>query len=146
MRGARPKGESIVSEDSGKPDVIEAALLELKAAEAAGVFARTGVDGRRILAVDPEPADDTQSTRWSAPRTVGRWLPIAAAVALAIGVWSWMFSAEVGTVHGRNFQKCFGGPTASALAECNQHDYDADGDVDLVDFRAFQLAFASGTP
>jgi hypothetical protein len=132
-----------MTDDREQLDVIETALLELEAADAAGAFERTSVDGRSILAVGPDAARTTLSARRRALRVVLRSLPVAAALALVVGVWGWMFSAELSRISGQvNFQKCFGGPTSARMTECSEHDYDADGDVDLADFSAYQLAFA----
>ena len=71
---------------SAKP--IEHALLELHEAENAGVFERTAVDAKPLL----NPGEFSSRARFAQWSIVG--LPVAACLALAIGVGSWMFQAE----------------------------------------------------
>ena len=135
-------------------DPIEEALLELKAANQAELFGRTQIDGRLLAG----PCVSRGSRRFAF-----RLLPVAAAVALAIGVWTWMFSSELTALRKKsgvsravvsdspvadqgNFYECFSGPTEGRSPMCREHDYDTDGDVDLADFGAYQLAFATVAP
>ena len=133
---------------------IESALLELDQAERASVFARTPVSAEELIA-------QCQANR---PMVLRRhtlaWLSSAAAVVLlAAGVWTVMFKYQLdhlrssaGIVEGPasgaggndpcdgNFLNCFSGPESVVLAmRCDLHDYDSDGDVDLADFRSYQI-------
>ena len=138
-------------------DPIEDALLELRAAEQAGLFAATRVDTEELTRVNPGPASPAR--RW----TVLRWGSVAAVLALVVGLWSVVFKAQIDpvplpsgpvSVHvapddgvdspDGTFYVCFSGPKSDSVVanRCRTHDFDADGDVDLADFRAFQLAYA----
>ena len=133
---------------------IESALLELGDAERASVFSRTPVSAEELIA-------QSQANR---PMVFSRhtvaWLSsVAAVVLLAAGVWTVMFKYQLdhlrssaGMVEGPasdagghdpcdgNFLNCFSGPESVVLAmRCDLHDYDADGDVDLADFRNYQI-------
>ena len=44
----------------------------------------------------------------------------------------------VGASPLRGFAECMEGPDVLVAPECEQHDYDSDGDVDLEDFATFQ--------
>ena len=127
--------------------------MELDAGERAGLFGRTQIDSRRLL---------RQPVRLGSRRLVFRALPAAAAAVIAVGVWTWMFRAElaelrrnngvssgavadVPTKHYRNFYDCHNGPTGELVSGCRGQDYDADGNVDLADFAAYQLAYADST-
>ena len=137
-------------------DPIEEALLELKAADQAKLFGRTQIDSRLLAA---------QRTSHGSRRIVFRLLPVEAAVSMAIGVWTWMFSTELTALRKKsgassavvsdspvenreNFYECFSGPTGGVSPTCREHDYDTDGDgdVDLADFGAYQLAYANLAP
>lgn len=133
---------------------IEKGLRELTSAERAGVFRRTPVEATALLASGDA---DTGRPMWA------RWLPrvipaAAAAVALAVGLGSWMFTLELRSIRERQsallsakpaaaavdpsaFARCFSGPAASVSMACRDNDFDADGDVDMADFGAFQLTF-----
>ena len=120
-------------------DPIESAWTELKQAETAGVFARTCVDTRGLVCT-PIRANYPRQTQ----RAWLRLLPVAAGLGLAVALWGWM--SRPGQVAGHAaFSDCFGGPTAGTMTVCREHDYDTDGDVDLADFSAYQLAFATVT-
>ncbi|UCE59791.1 MAG: hypothetical protein JSU63_20405 [Phycisphaerales bacterium] len=132
-------------------DAIEDALLELKSVERAGVFERTRVDAQDALRAEPVK----HATRLR--RQVVRWVPIAAAIGMIATVWTTMFDTSTrsslpspsstsvvstagnGECHHGSFVGCFTGPESVIVASCLDHDYDADGDVDLVDFGAYQL-------
>lgn len=134
-------------------DPVEEAMLELDAGERARLFCRTQIDGSRLL---------MQPARFGSRRLIFRILPAAAVVVLAVGVSSWMFSvelaglrrgndvsggavAEAPTKGYRSFYDCHNGPTEGLVSGCGGQDYDADGDVDLADFGAYQLAYADST-
>ncbi len=142
-----------MTHDRNQLDPVEEALLELQDADRARLFRRTRVDEARLVA-DPVTARSSGSRRGAI-----RLLPVAAALVMAIGVWSWMFSAEfaetrraqdasptlladASTPDPGSFHKCFAGPTAGTSSSCQELDYDSDGDVDLADFGAYQLAYA----
>ncbi|MCH8241225.1 MAG: hypothetical protein IH897_01285 [Planctomycetes bacterium] len=133
---------------------IESALLELDHAERASVFSRTPVSAEELIA----PSHTNQPMVLSRHTLV--WLSsVAAVVVLAAGVWTVMFKYQLdhlrssaGMVEGPasdagghdpcdgNFLNCFSGPESVVLAmRCDLHDYDADGDVDLADFRNYQI-------
>ncbi len=134
-------------------DPVEELLLDLGTADNGGVFRRTRVDARTLLV--QEHAVGSSGVR----RVTLRLLPVAACLAMAFGVWGWMFNSQLNELRERklaaanqtttirvaavDFSSCLNGPSHGALAyDCREHDYDADGDVDLADFSAYQLAFA----
>ena len=136
--------------DSTQFDPIEGALEELCAAERAGVFARTCVDTSTLVSAP---------VRLAGRRLALRLVPLAAAVVLAVGAGSWMFMAELGTVRHRvdmastpantpqdsrtaTLAECLAGPRELMATGCGRLDYDSDGDVDLADVSAYQLAYA----
>ncbi len=142
-----------MTEDRQRLHPVEETLLELDADERAGLFGRTQIDSRRLL---------MQPVRLGSRRLVFRALPAAAAAVIAVGVWTWMFRvelaelrrdngassgavADVPTKHYRNFYDCHHGPTGELVSGCRGQDYDADGNVDLADFAAYQLAYADST-
>ena len=135
-------------------DPIEDAIAELHAAERAGVFNRSPIEAHELLTADPAP-------NWArSPRALLRLWPVAAVVGLAAVVWSGMFYAQITELQERTmllanasrihaaeayapFNTCFRGPRGQSVGgDCRPHDLDADGDVDLADFRNFQLAYA----
>ncbi len=143
-----------MTDDPRKLDPIEQALLELEAAQHDRVFVPTRVD-----AVSRVPGQ-VERKPIEARRHALRWISAAAAVALAFGVWSWTSPMGVGTFDrgdaasgvaqpaaGRvessgcdgSFLRCFMGPSQRVASSCLTHDYDADGDVDLADYRVFLL-------
>ena len=136
-----------MSEDLRKLDGVEEALLELEAAEEVGLFSRTRVDAPRLVA-QPSPVSRAGTIRFAL-----RLLPVAAAVAMVVGAGTWMFRGGIHSTAGPettitsiasagygSFHGCFGGPKGVVSSECLAHDYDSDGDVDLADFRAYQVA------
>jgi hypothetical protein len=133
-------------------DSIEASLTELVDAERAGVFGRTPMPER-------EAWKDEPATVLFPLRTVRR-LAIAAAIALAIGVSSLMFQKNLSSLRDRSrmattvrvadlgtiqvsIAQCLGGPSGSIDPSCGEVDFDGDGDVDLADFRSFQVSYAA---
>ena len=139
---------------------IESALLELGDAERASVFARTSASAEELIAQRPLMAQSQANRPLVLRRHTVAWLSsVAAVVVLAAGVWSVMFKYQLdhlrssaGMVEGPasdagshdpcdgNFLNCFSGPESVVLAmRCDLHDYDADGDVDLADFRNYQI-------
>ena len=135
-------------------DPIEEALRELGLAEQAGLFQPTRVDANQWLQAsqDEGPYSRRVARFW--------WSAVAAAVVLAAGVSTWLFQAELSAVRDRSMLAsreavtipgdcrdrtilgCVTGPSQLASAACVAHDYDTDGDVDLADFRTYELACA----
>ena len=127
---------------------IEQALLELRAAEEAGVFERTAVT---------LPERSLARRAGSAGRQLQRWalvgLPAAACVALAVGAGLLWHPGSHAPSRSQlavgpspavpPIVTCLTGPAGGVAAECTTHDLDADGDVDLRDLHQFQLARAS---
>jgi hypothetical protein len=92
------------------------------------------------------------------------WVPLATAAILAIVVTGATFKYQIGEAHeqarlaGRlssgdgtslaaaspidGLTGCLNGPGTSIPGDCRSHDRDADGDVDLADIQAYQLAYA----
>ena len=142
-----------MSNDPTQLDAIEKALLELDAAEKAGVFGRTSVDARALLS--REASAGPSHPRWLTSRLA---MPAAAAVAMAIGVSSWMFTSQLNAPGNGGFGShvvvadagrcaggffgCLTGPGSSGSTGCQGYDYDSDGDVDLADYGAHQRACA----
>ena len=133
-------------------DSIEASLSELEDAERAGVFGRTPLSRR-------EAWKDEPATVLFPLRTVRR-LAIAAVIALAVGVSSLMFQKNLSSLRDRSrmagtvrvadrgtvqasIAQCLGGPRESIDPACGEVDFDGDGDVDLADFRSFQVSYAA---
>lgn len=144
----------MVTKENEHLEPIESALLELGEAERASVFARTPVTAEELITC-------SQANR---PMVLSRrtlvWLSsVAAVVLLAVGVGSVMFKYQLDHLRGSagiaeglasgaggndpcdgNFLNCFSGPEAVVLAmRCDVHDYDSDGDIDLADFRNYQI-------
>ena len=136
-------------------DPIEEALRELELAEQARLFQPTRVDANQLVRASQ---DEGRS-----PGKVVRfwWSTVAAAIVLAVGVSGWVFQAELSAVRNRAMLAsrevvpiptdcrdrailgCVTGPSQLASAACGAHDYDTDGDVDMADFRTYQLACAN---
>lgn len=129
-------------------DGVEAALLELHQAEELGVMRRSPVDPAALM---------SSTSPLSYRRMTWLLLPVAASVLLAVGVGARMFRTEVNEIRGRaelmlaqrdedrdpcdgSFLHCFTGPRSDIAPKCSSYDYDKDGDIDLADFSAFQLA------
>lgn len=143
-------------------DPLERELLELSVCERSGLFQRTPIDARALL----QGPSAHRSISGASSRL--RLLPVAAAVVLSVGVGSWMFQSEIarlrdGQRQGNDaalvasrsnftqFYERFTGPQSAVVqdpgvAPANRSvDSDADGDVDLADFGAYQLAYAGET-
>ena len=145
-----------MSNDREHLDPIERALLELQAAEEANLFSRTGLDAGALLRAGAAPVG------YAVGRTLLRWLSAAAVLGIAVGIWGLIFTTD----HGPNldadgiahtvvlpggdlapcdggFFGCFSGPRndPAPSGRCRTHDYDSDGDVDLADYGAYQLAY-----
>lgn len=124
--------------ENDRLDGVESALLDLAAAEAAGVFARSKV-----------PADILH--RGHRQRFLRIWAgPLAAAVVLAFAVGSYFFQQEIALVRVARasnawnpLSRCMMPEGRSDLEVCRQNDGDGDGDFDLADFSQFQLAYGS---
>jgi hypothetical protein len=142
-----------MTHDRNQLDPVEEALLELQDMDRARLFRRTQVDEARLV------AGRVTAQSSGSRRVTMRLVPVAAALVMAIGVWSWMFSAELAETRRAqdaspvlvadatapdpgSFHRCFAGPTAGTSSSCQELDYDSDGDVDLADFGAYQLAYA----
>ena len=144
----------MVTKENEHLEPIESALLELDDAERASVFSRTAVTAEELIA----------QSHANQPMVLSRhtvaWLSsVAAVVLLAAGVWTVMFKYQLDDLRSSarmvdssasdaaghdpcdgNFLNCFSGPESVVLAmRCDLHDYDADGDVDLADFRSYQI-------
>ena len=122
-------------------DGLESASREFGEAERAGVFARTRVDARAVLR---QPV----STPTIHPIGVRRLGSIATVQVIAVGVWSWMFVDQIGKLRERANSVVAAKPgilahlTGPAVASTEAYDdFDADGDLDLADYRSFQLQF-----
>jgi len=132
-----------MNDDSGKLNPIETALGELAEAQRARVFHATRVDASALLAAP------TSGPWWNRSRRTGtviRGLAIAAVLALAVGVWGWMFAQELGSLRPPagcegKFQDCLTGPLAQAGSARGSYDHDSDGDVDLRDIRELQNSY-----
>ncbi len=147
-----------MAHDNRKLDRLESALNDLAEAEAAGVFRRTTTDQKWLTSPGRVPAAEPQPF-WSHMTRRMRWVGVAAAVVMAVGVWSWMFRAQLGEIRdgphrtglmtdtvppdSARFLRCLSGPQGPDRAICQSSDLDADGDVDLADLRVYQVAYAS---
>lgn len=119
---------------------LESAIRESGEAERAGVFARTRVDARGLLRRSVSAA--TVYPIW-----VRRLKSIAAVLVIAAGVWSFMFVDQLGKLRHRATPVAsvklvsLTGPAVASSQPVRELDADADGDLDLADYRAFQLQF-----
>lgn len=126
---------------------IETMLVELAEAERAGVFHTTAAPSIPVV-------ERPLKTLLFRPRVA---LPIAACLAVAVGSWTLMFRYQIASLRARNAEsapvvalashtpiaRCLTGPTRPEDADgCDENDIDADGDIDLADFRAQQIALA----
>ena len=125
-----------MTNDRKNLDPVEEALLELDATERAHLFKLTSADTRRLL------ESPTGQASTGSRRIALRWLPVAAAVVIAVGVWSWAFRVEPLASARATISDCLTGPDEVVAVTCRGYDSDADGDVDLADFHSYQVAFA----
>ena len=136
-------------------DAVERALVELRAAERAGVYQPTRVRAPALMRSGV--AGGTMSPR----RLVTRLLGVAAV--LMLGVTAWLLQYELGRLNvqrnspvaivapdsseSMRFADCMSGPSAPDVPEaCRQHDHNGDGSVDLRDYGVLQLASARAVP
>ena len=131
-------------------DPIEASLRELADAERAELFRWTRVDARSLLR--------SAAVASGTPRVFRRirWVSIAAVFALAATICAWVLTTGSGLPrqHGipsgamiasatsgcdGTFFGCMTGPNGTPASGCGVYDYDADGDIDLVDYGTYQL-------
>jgi hypothetical protein len=129
-------------------DSLEHTLVELHEAEQAGVFRSTKLRPQSAAA----PKRESGWHHWRRWALVG--LPAAACVVLAVGLVGLFPTGHNGDVQpvvtadsghsavplDMQFFGCFNGPGADVRNECVSFDRDQDGDVDMVDFSALQLA------
>lgn len=134
-------------------DPIELALQNLKSAEQAHLFDRTKINARDMLQSGNDLSPTMRRIR------MGMITSAAAAVILAIGVGSYLFSTEIDSLRDQrriatrtvstnahssdcdgDFFECVTGPSQFVMVECNRFDYDLDGDVDMSDFSTYQLS------
>lgn len=130
-------------------DPIETLLAEGDEAERAGVFRPTRIDAAELTR-RPGGGSVPFFVSW---RRFG--VPLAACFVLAAGVWTFLFNNELSSIHARRmasdnvsvgvspegFLRCLDGPAAGAGGDCASYDHDADGDVDLLDYSAFQSSY-----
>jgi len=155
MASFAPSESCAVTNDPRQFDPLESAMLELSAAEGTRVFDKTRLDADALLHAEER---GHVFRLWSAQR----WAAVAAGIVLAFGVWGTMFAYKIHDLRGArpalgvvdrtgnadcldcNFFGCFTGPTERIAVKCLNHDYDADGDVDLADFRQLQMGRGNG--
>ena len=134
------------------PDPLEEALLELVAADKARLFARSNVEARRLV------GREVSRNPW---HVAIRMASAAALVAMAVGLWGWMYGNHLYQPHEGTgvtshaagstvaspgeFVRCISGPTGVSKSSCDVSDLDADGDIDLADYGRYQLAYAEIT-
>ena len=143
--------------DREQLDSIELALVELRAAERAGVFNATRSPTTAVMRAGA--ADRTTGRR----RIARRVMAVAAVLLLAVTTWTTMFRSELGKLREQrnawvdgvspgesgsmSFAACMSGPSVADIpAGCLNHDRNGDGFVDLQDYGAIQLASARMVP
>jgi len=129
-------------------DPLEISLRELADAEEADLFRKTRVDARSLL----HSTQTFSRAPWGLRRM--HWVSIAAVFALAAMISAWVFTTRSGPTRLASFPRggiasatggcdgrffgCLTGPNGTPTAGCETYDYDADGDIDLVDAGAYQ--------
>ena len=142
-----------MKDDSNSLDPMELSLQELESARQAGLFDQTRIDTRDVL----------QTAGHAAPLwrrlPVGLLISAAASLILAVGIGSYLFYSEIESIRYQrttagpalsvdsspidcdgDFFSCVTGPSQIVMGGCHRFDYDLDGDVDLTDFRSYQLS------
>ncbi len=130
-------------------DPMENSLRELAEAERADLFRRTRVDARSLI----RAARAFNNEPWVLRRV--RWISIAAMLGMAATMSGWAFIARTGSPRltsipigtmasatngcDGSFSGCLTGPNGTLPSSCHGYDYDADGDIDLLDARTYQL-------
>lgn len=128
-------------------DSFETTLIRVEAAEKARVFSPTPIDPVALLRT-PKTMTGIRFAR-----QLKFALPFAAAAMLVMGVWGAMWNSQLGRLRDHkvvltysvvendcdgSFLKCFNGLDHAKTA-CRTFDYDRDGDVDLADYRTYQV-------
>ncbi len=138
-------------------DAVEQTLVELRAAERAGVFQPTRVQSPTFMPA--RVAGKAMGSR----RLVMRLVAVAAVLMLAVTVWTGMFQRELGKLRDQrdsmvagvapgdagsmSFADCMSGPSVTEVPEaCLEYDHNSDGFVDLQDYGVLQLASARTAP
>lgn len=138
-------------------DAVEQTLVELRAAERAGVFQSTRVQNPAFT-----PAGVAGRVMGSR-RLVTRLVAVAAVLMLAVTVWTVMFQRELSKLRDQrdsmaagvapsdagsmSFADCMSGPSVTEIPEsCLEYDHNSDGFVDLQDYGVLQLASARAAP
>jgi len=143
-------GGMAMVDDRQQLDPIEQGLAEFVEAQQAGVFRRTPLDAGQCLLADEtrRPVD--------VRRLMVRLIPVAAVLVLAVTVWTTMFAMQLSEIRenkqqlaarqaepGPSFATCMNGPSGDGLpGQCGDLDRDTNGQIDLRDYSAFQLAYA----
>jgi len=149
-----------MTERPDKLDSVELLLGELRDAKHAGLFERTSVS---LGAANAASAHNQPGLPAWVLHLRRRWVPIAAALGLAVTAWSFLFSRELNRLRqerivgsaaplapdatpGDQFAfGCLSGPGGTIDDGCRSFDLDTDGKVTLADFRRHQLAMAVHT-
>ncbi len=148
-----------MDKEHGQIDPVERLLVQLRQAEQAGVFRLTRCESGWFHG----PATEGTPARlvWKNARVMSA---VAALFVVAVGVWTTMFYRQIGDLRERSragqdqvlasaaapsiaeFVGCLSGPGGSSLTEdCQMHDRDRNGRIDLREVSALQLACA-GSP
>lgn len=146
-----------MANDQEHLEAVEQALVELRAAERAGVFQPTRVVPHALMQAGV-PGKATGSRRLSM-----RLLAVAAVLLLAVTAWTGMFQRELaklrdqrnplivgigpGEAGSMSFADCMSGPSVTEITDsCLDYDRNSDGVVDLRDYGVLQLASAHVAP
>ena len=145
--------ERVMTDDLQQLHPIERAMIDLSDMERARIFARTPVDGVR-QAGSSRPA-------WRLIRLALTGLSAAACLLIAVGIARVvlengsgqpgvppmnMAAVSTASLDWNGFSRCLSGPGRAVDPTCRDADYDADGDVDMVDFREFQVSLQNIYP